>query len=59
MLPVKLKTEVWTTYAHDFERVEQLKQLNATASSKKKKKKQKKIFEAADSLGTTGHAGNP
>lgn len=43
MLPVKLKTETWTTYAHDFERVEQLRPLNARASSSKKNKQKKPV----------------
>ena len=38
VLPVKLKTEVWTVYARDFERVEQLQSLSAKASPNKKKK---------------------
>lgn len=43
VLPVKLKTEIWTTYAHDFERVEQLRPLSAKASSKKEKKQKKQV----------------
>lgn len=41
MLPIKLKTEVWTVYANDFERVEQLRPVNVRGSSRKKKKSKK------------------
>lgn len=41
MLPIKLKTEEWTVYASEFERVQQLKTLNFKASSKKKRKSKK------------------
>jgi hypothetical protein len=39
VLPIKLKSEVWTVYASDFERVEQLKSMNVKSSKKKKKPK--------------------
>ena len=43
VLPVKLKTEVWTVYPRDFERVEQLQSLSAKASPNKKKKPKRQV----------------
>ena len=43
MLPVKLKIEVWTVYARDFEQVEQLQTLSAKVSQNKKKMPKRQV----------------